>query len=140
MLRRALAFAATLFGVSGLAALWRTAGWATPIDPHYPVTTFFTGCIGLGFASVFLYVTALLGWATAAPLAVTLGALAPLPIALTYEAARDPTSHNLFPFEIALLWVPALALAYGASKLGALLRVLRDQAGTHAPSSHPPSA
>ena len=43
----------------------------------------------------------------------------PLPIAFGIEVSLSPTSHNLFPFEVLLYWLPAFGLALLGSYLGA---------------------
>lgn len=47
--------------------------------------------------------------------------IVPLAVALVVEISLDPTSHNLFPFEIVLVWAPAFLLSWGAGAIALTL-------------------
>jgi hypothetical protein len=111
-----------LLAVTALAAAWHVAGRADGGKPGYPVTDFFVGSVDLAFTAAYAVVSLLLGCAFRQSWPVALGMLAPLPIGVVYECALDPTNHNLIPFEVALVWVPAFVLAFGAALLGARIR------------------
>ena len=119
---RIAALLSGLLSVSLLAAAWHAAGWASAADPTYPVTNYFVGSIDLVFTAAFVITSLLLGvlWRQAG--SVALGMTAPLPIAAVYECAVDSTNHNLIPFEIAFLWVPAFLMALGPAVLGQRIR------------------
>lgn len=115
-------FVASLVAVVLLAAIWHLSGWTASSSPGYPITSFFTGCFGVGFCVAYLVASWLLGRFFRHAWAVALGMLAPLPFGLIYEIAKDPTNHNLFPFEIAMVWVPVFAVTLGAALLGVWMR------------------
>ncbi len=72
---------------------------------------------------VFTCIAATLGWLTLRRWPIALGLILPLPVALAIEIAKDPTSHNLFPFEILFGWGPAYLLAFVAAYAGARVRI-----------------
>lgn len=72
-------------------------------------------CIGLG-----------LGYLTRRKWPIAFGLVLPFPFVLWYEISRDPTSHNLFPFEIVFGWIPAFLIALGAAYIGRRIRVLKS--------------
>lgn len=57
--------------------------------------------------------------------------MSPLPLALIVEVLQDPTSHNLLPFEVVMLWAPAFLVAFFGATLGTHLRVARAERGEH---------
>src|SRR5262245_31375486 len=64
------------------------------------------------------------------PALLTVGAAAPcvVMVRVTYETAADPTSHNLWPFEVIIaLLVGCSASLVGAVASGLLIAVGRDQ-------------
>jgi len=71
---------------------------------------------------VFACIAGALGYLTNRKLPVAFGLILPFPIALWIEISRDPTSHNLFPFEIILGWIPAFLVALLAAYVGARIR------------------
>ena len=56
------------------------------------------------------------------PIAVGMGMVSPLAVALFVDISRKPTSHNLFPFEIAMFWLPVFLISFGMAHLGGRLR------------------
>lgn len=116
------AFGASLLTILCLARVWHLGGWPHPITDGYPVTSYFVNCFGIGFCVACLAMSCLLGRLGGNPWPVAAGMLAPLPIGLVYEVALDPTNHNLFPFEIVLLWLPTFLLTFAAAYLGTRLR------------------
>ena len=106
-----------------LAALWHRFGWARPYSTDgYEFTQYLTSCVSWWFILVYLSSGWGLGWITRTAWPVALGMISPLPIAFCVEVAKDPTSHNLIPFEVVLFWVPALALAFAGAYTGLRLR------------------
>lgn len=71
---------------------------------------------------VFVCIAGVLGYLTHRKTPIALGLILPFPIALGIEISRDATSHNLFPFEIILGWIPAFLLALVAALVGARIR------------------
>lgn len=95
------------------------AGFASPSRQEgYPLTNYLTSCISWPFAALWLLASAALGAGIRSPWGVAAGMTAPLVVAAAIEVVRDPTSHNLLGLEVALLWVPALLLAFGAARTG----------------------
>lgn len=113
---------AGLAAVTLLAVTFQAAGLAGRSDPGFPITSFFTGCLGVPFVTSGLLLAAILGALFRRPVAVAAGMASPLPLAAAYECIVDPTSHNLIPFEIIFLWMPAFVVALGAAFAGARLR------------------
>ena len=130
-----------------LATLWHLVGFVNPQihegsrsahTPGYEFSQYFTHCISWSFAAAYALVSLALGWKfqsgePAAPveppvafsietIPVALGMVLPLPIALLIEGIRDPTSHNLFPFEVLRFWLPAFLVAWGGAACGWLIR------------------
>jgi peptidoglycan/LPS O-acetylase OafA/YrhL len=50
-----------------------------------------------------------------------LGLIVPLAVALAIEVSLDPTSHNLFPFEVVLVWLPAFLLSLGTGAIALMV-------------------
>lgn len=132
-------FVASLLAISCLATMWHLCGWAYAIDTTYPVTSYFANCVGIGFCGACLAASCLLGRLVGNAGPVAVGMVAPLPVGLIYEVAQDPTNHNLFPFEIVLMWMPTFLLTFAAAALGARLwtplrPVPRADGHVHAPA------
>ena len=53
--------------------------------------------------------------------------IVPFALALAVELNRDPTSHNLFPFEIVMMWAPAFGVAWLGTYLGKRIVTRRAQ-------------
>lgn len=118
-----------------LVGLWHLFGLAWPPPPQggYPLTTPLLRCVSWGFAGVYAAAALGLGWLSGRGWPVALGMVAPLPLAFLIEVLRDPTSHNLWPFEAVMYWLPAFALAFVAAWIGRLAR--RAFSGSRAPPS-----
>jgi hypothetical protein len=114
-----LALAAGLAASVGLAVLWHAAGW--PLrrpGVGYPFTRYFTDCVGPASVAVLLAVSFALGWLLRRERLSALGMVLPLPIAAAIEIARDPTDHNLWPFEVVMIWLPTFAVLFLAAYAG----------------------
>lgn len=109
---------AGLVGTVALASLWHLFGAASPKEADYVYTQYFTSCLGLGFAAAYFGLGFVLGWIVQRVAVVALGMILPLPIAFLIEVTLDRTSHNLIPFEILLVWLPAFSLALLGAYLG----------------------
>jgi hypothetical protein len=83
----------------------------------YELTHYFTP-ISWPFVITYAIVSLVLGAVTKTTWPVALGMIFTLPIACSVEVAQDSTSHNLFPFEILLTWLPGFVLAFGAAYCG----------------------
>lgn len=119
----ALGVALGLVAIVALATFCHLLGYAAPqAEAGYPLTSFFTGCIGWPFVAAYALAAGALGWATRSVRPVAAGMVLPLPLALVVEVVLDPTSHNLFPFEVVLYWLPAFAVAFLGARLGDGLR------------------
>jgi hypothetical protein len=113
------AFAAGLASAMALTLACHALGLASPPRQHgYPLSQYLSGCVGIGFALVYALAAALFGFAGMRRVPIALGMMAPLPIALGIEVIRDPTSHNLLPFEIVLYWLPAFGVAFAGATVG----------------------
>jgi hypothetical protein len=112
-----IALLAGAAGSGALAVAWNMLGWAPAASPGYEWSRYFAP-VTRGFVLDFVVVAFILGWATRQPKAVAFGTLLPLLIAVGVEIVRDPTSHNMIPFEAALLWLPGFGVAWGAAYAG----------------------
>lgn len=116
----------TLTGLGGtilLATIWHLLGLASdPTEEGYALTSFFLTCISWPFVAVYALAALGFGWIAQQARFVALGMILPLPMALLVEVALDPTSHNLFPFEILLYWLPAFVVAWLGASGGRRLR------------------
>ena len=119
----ALGGALGLVTIVALVTLCHLLGHAAPqAEAGYPFTSYFTRCIGWAFVAAYALAAGTLGWVTRSARPVAAGMMLPLPFALVAELMLDPTSHNLLPFEIALYWLPAFAVAFLSARLGDGLR------------------
>lgn len=105
-----------------LAILWRLI-----VPTHHPddASYFYTHTLMpslLWVIIVFIAVGGGIGWLTNRKWPVAFGLLLPLFLALAFEISRDPTSHNLFPFEILFGWLPAFLIAAAAAHVGGRMR------------------
>ena len=117
--RIAVGFLAGLAGALALVTVWHRAGWVTkPVSASYPYTEYITQCAGAAFAGAFFILNVVLGLLLRRAWPIALGMISPLAFALAAELHRDPTSHNLFPFEIVMMWVPAFGVAWLGAWLG----------------------
>ncbi len=123
-LRTGFGVLAGLLGTVVLASLWHLFGGAAPPkEADYVYTQYFTSCLGWVFAAVYLALSIVLGWILRRVGAVALGMMLPLPIAFGIEVSLDQTSHNLIPFEMLLVWLPAFSLALLGAYLGKTMAV-----------------
>jgi len=105
-----------------VAVVWNTLGFASmPSQVGYQLTQYFTPTTW-PFVIAYTMISLLLGWGTRTTWPVALGMIFPLPIACSVDVSRDPTSHNLIPFEILLTWLPGFVIAVGAASCGRWLR------------------
>jgi hypothetical protein len=108
-----VAIVAGAIGTIALATVWHWAGLVTrPSEHSYRLSQYFMNCVSWPFIFAYAAVALVIGRLARTEWPVAIGMVLPLPIALVVEIIRDSTSHNLFPFEIGLYWVPALAIAY----------------------------
>lgn len=115
-----LAALAGLGAIVALAIFWHLFGWVPPPKHNgYPVTNFFADCAGPGFVLAYLLAAFGLGWARLRAWGVGIGMMLPMPFGMIVEVSMDPTNHNLFPFEVVMIWLPMFAAALGAAALGA---------------------
>jgi len=115
-----------------LVALCHAAHLAsTPRESGYALSQYLSTCASGFFVLVFALAGALLGFLDFRRTPVALGMMSPLPIALVVEVLQDPTSHNLLPFEILMLWVPAFLLAFVGATAGTHLRAARVESRNH---------
>ncbi len=95
-----------------MAAALHALGWVSPAaEQGYPLTNYLQTCVSPGSAIVYCALAVILGCMLRKPWPVAVGMMLPWPIACAIELTRDPTSHNLLPFEAIIAWVPALSLA-----------------------------
>ena len=121
--RWAIAALAGLFTLPLLAGVWHVCHFAAPAERgDYHLTSFITNCFNVFFFAALFVICVGAGWTTrfAGTYAVML--MLPLPIAFLIEVSEDPTSHNLFPFEIAFTWIPIFALVVAGALLGRYAR------------------
>jgi hypothetical protein len=119
-----VAIVAGAIGTIALATVWHWSGLVTrPSERSYPLTQYFLNCVSWPFVFAYAAVALVIGRLARTEWPVAIGMVLPLPIALVVEMIRDSTGHNLLGIEIALYWVPALAIAY----LGARARRVIDR-------------
>lgn len=104
---------------------------STPREHGYVLSQYLSTCASVFFVLVFALAGALLGFLDFRRTPVALGMMSPLPLALIVEMLQDPTSHNLLPFEVVMLWAPAFLVAFFGATLGTRLRVARAERGEH---------
>jgi len=110
-------------GMLALAALWHQTGLAAPpTKESYPYTDYLLNCRSWLFTAAIFALSFGFGLLLRRSWAVAVGMIVPFAIALQLEVHRDPTSHNLFPFEIILNWAPVFAVAWLGAILGQTLR------------------
>ena len=115
-------------GLLALAALWHGAGLVTqPVSPSYAYTEYFTHCVSWSFTAAYFALNMLLGLLLRRNWPIALGMIIPLAVALLIEMRRDPTGHNLFPFEIIMVWMPVFGVAWLAASLGEMLVTRRSR-------------
>jgi len=118
-LRAALAVTAGWASVMALAAIYHGLHLASrPTEVGYPFTSYLSTCFGFGSLAIYFVLSALLGYALRQRWSIALGMMLPWPLACAVEIHRDPTSHNLFPIEAVLTWLPAFLLAFLGASLG----------------------
>jgi hypothetical protein len=115
---------AGMAGMLALATLWHQTGLAAPpTKASYPYTDYLMNCRSWSFTASYLALSIVLGLVLRRSWPVALGMIGPFALALTVELQRDPTSHNLFPFEIVLNWAPVFAVSWLGAYLGKTLIV-----------------
>lgn len=100
-----------LLATTILTAIWHVCVPTSPRGAGYEFTQWFTNCLSWKFATAYLILSISLGWALGRGWLMALGMMVPLPIAFLIEVIRDHTSHNLFPFEVLMYWIPAFVLS-----------------------------
>ena len=104
---------AGMFATVLLAALCHALGIAREDQtPGYGLTEYFTGCISLPVVCVYVGIGATLGGISRLSSAPAIGLALPLPLACMVEVVLRPSHHNLWPFELVLLWLPAFGIAW----------------------------
>jgi hypothetical protein len=123
-------------GVIGLAMLCHLLGFASHYGSGegYALTSYLQRCLGVVQVGAYVLLGALLGGFFRPGWAVALGMMLPWPVGCLVETIKDPTSHNLLPFEVIIAWLPAFALALMGTYIGRMV-VERfgndDSAGMH---------
>jgi len=121
-LMSACALIAGLAGTGASAAFWHLFGAAAPpTQDSYAYSHYFTSCLSWSFVAAYFGLSFILGWGLRRAWPLAVGMMLPLPIAFGVEVASDPTSHNLFPFEVLLYWLPAFGLALLGGYLGTMV-------------------
>jgi len=86
------------------------------------LTSLLTGCFSLTFVILLFSIAIAVGWITEYRRTYAFALALPLPIAFLIEVSKNPTSHNLFPFEIVLIWLPIFFLVAIGTMVGKFLR------------------
>lgn len=116
--RAVIAFAAGIVTGVVVALVWGRGG---STEPGYPYTSLLQAAFVPVFAVAGPLVAIFVALWTGRSWPFALGMIVPFPVALIAELRVDPTSHNLFPFEVVLVWVPAFLLSWGAAAVTLLL-------------------
>jgi len=86
------------------------------------LTSPLTDCFGWTFAILIFAIAVAVGWITKYRRTYAFALALPLPIAFLIEVSENPTSHNLFPFEIVRIWLPIFFLVAIGTMVGKFLR------------------
>ena len=109
-----------------LTGLCRLFGFAAPAHRgEYRLTSLLTDCFSWTFAILLFAIAIAVGWITEYRRTYAFALALPLPIAFFIEVSENPTSHNLFPFEIVLIWLPIFFLVAIGTMVGKFLRKRR---------------
>ena len=119
--QRFFAIVSGLLGMSVLTACFHWMGHPPPYSAEYRYSNFLLGALSLPFAAAYLAVSASLGFFLRRAWTVALGMVLPWPMAFGLEVSASPSSHNLFPFEVVLCWLPALVIALLGAGVGKFL-------------------
>jgi hypothetical protein len=110
-------------GTVALVAIWHVLGLASrPQGAGYVYTQYLSTCFSWTFVAVFVGISGILGWTFAQTWPVAGGMVTPWLVALVVEIGLDPTSHNLFPFEILFYWCPVFLLSLAGAFAGRAAR------------------
>ncbi len=114
------------FGLSTAAMLLlvflsHRADMVAPPPPTPDASSYLYQVVSIPFLLAFGIAAAAIGARLFHPIAIGMGMVSPLAIALVLDLSRKPTSHNLFPFEIVMLWLPVFLISFGMAHLGARL-------------------
>ena len=121
--RWAIVAMAGLFTVPLLAAVWHLCRFAEPASRgDYHLTSFITNCFSVFFFAALFVVSVAAGWLTRFVATYALMAIVPFPVAFLIEVSEDPSSHNLFPFEIVFAWIPIFLLVITGVVVGRYAR------------------
>ena len=124
---RLVVMAVGLVSSVGVITLLRVGGHiAPPVKDSYFLSRLVTDNIGVLLLLSYFSTSGVLGLLLKRPVDIALGMMAPLPLAFLVEVLLDATSHNLFPFEALLYWLPAFGLAFLGGLLGMRLRRIRE--------------
>ena len=119
---------AGMAGMLALVTLWHRTGLAAPpTKASYPYTDYLMNCRSWSFTAAYFALSIVLGLLLRRSWPVALGMIGPFTLALAVELQRDPTSHNLFPFEIVLNWAPVFGVAWLGAYLGKTLVTRRTR-------------
>lgn len=114
-----LATLAGWVGTVALAVVLHSLGFASPAaEQGYPYTSYLQNCVNPGSAIVYCALAVVLGCLLRKPWPLAAGMMLPWPLACVVEIVRDPTSHNLLPFEPFIAWLPAFSLAVMGAYVG----------------------
>lgn len=109
-----------------LVLLWHGLNLVDPPPPAPDVSSFLYQVASVPFLLALSIVASVLGALLSRPVPIALGAIVPLVTALVLDLSRKPASHNLFPFEIVMGWLPVFLISLAMAHLGAWLRRARS--------------
>ena len=119
---------AGLISTVGLVVLLRVMGLILPPEQDsYFLSRHASDNVGVLVLLSYFLASGVLGVILKRPVDIAIGMMAPLPLAFLVEVGLDSTSHNLFPFEALLYWLPAFGLAFLGRLIGSRVRQLREE-------------
>jgi hypothetical protein len=125
---RVAVMGAGLISTVGLMVLLRVVGLMPPPEQDsYFLSRHASDNVGGLLLLLYFLASGVLGIVLKRPVEIAIGMMAPLPLAFLVEVLLDSTSHNLFPFEILLYWLPAFGLAFMGSLIGSRVRQFWEQ-------------
>jgi hypothetical protein len=96
----------------------------------YFITRPITECIHPVFIGFFILSGIALSFLKANSFLIALGMILPFPLGFIVEVIVDPTSHNLFPFEVIGGWIPGFIIALIAIRLGKFIQNVTQKENT----------
>ena len=123
--QRFSAFIAGLLVMLVLSVCFHRLGHPPQPSSEYRYSNFLLGALSLPFGVAYLVASTGLGFFFRRAWPVALGMVLPWPLAFALEVSASSSSHNLFPFEAALVWLPAFFIALLGAGTGKSLAVYR---------------